>query len=354
VKRSKSGTRVRGGNIAITRGKRPTIAAASPSPIPELPVAGLRAGPKTVVLAVAFAVVVVWSYWPVFAGMVEKWAADPQYSHSYLVPLFSLYLLWYGRALAAPAASGPSWWGIPVIAVGVLSRLAGAYVYFDWLEAMSLLPILAGAALLLGGWWALRWSWPAIAFLAFMVPLPFSVETALSQPLQRVATQVSTYVLQLLGRPAFAEGNVIVVGEARIGVVEACNGLGMMLLFFALSAAVAILSRRSVVERILVVASAVPVAVAANVARVTVTSFIYDTLGSRWADVVFHDLAGWLMMPLALGMLWLELWVLGRLFLDAAGPTRPVVTLRSRRTSPTTPAPSSTGPLPLAQAARST
>jgi len=303
---------------------------------------------------VAFAVAVAWSYWPVFAGMAQKWAADPQYSHSYLVPLFSLYLLWYGRAHFKPASRGPSWWGVPVIGVGVALRLVGAYVYLDWLEAMSLLPLLAGGALLLGGRWALRWSWPAVAFLAFMVPLPFRVETALSQPLQRFATQVSTYVLQLLGRPAFAEGNVIVVGEARIGVVEACNGLGMMLLFFALSTAVAIVSRRSLVERILILASAVPVAVAANVARVTVTSFVHDALGRRWSDLVFHDLAGWLMMPLALGMMWLELWVLDRLFVSVDEPIRPTVALRSRRTSPTAVTPSSPGTLPLARAARPT
>jgi exosortase len=302
----------------------------------------------------AFLGVVVWAYWPVLAEMAQKWAADPQYSHSYLVPLFSLYLLWHGRANATPGAGRPSWWGIPVLAVGVLLRLAGAYVYFDWLEAMSLLPILAGGALLLGGRWALRWSWPAVAFLAFMVPLPYRLETALSQPLQRVATQVSTYVLQLIGRPAFSEGNVIVVGDARIGVVEACNGLGMMLLFFALSTAVAIVSRRSLIERIVVVASAIPIAVAANVARVTVTSFVHDVLGSRWADVVFHDLAGWLMMPLALGMMWLELWVLGQLFVNVEGPTRRDVVVLTRPTASTSTARAKQGPLPLAQAGRPT
>jgi len=286
--------------------------------------------------------------------MAQKWAADPQYSHSYLVPLFSLYLLWHGRAYAMRTAAGPSWWGVPLIATGVVLRLAGAYVYFDWLEAVSLLPLLAGGALLLGGGWALRWSWPAVAFLAFMVPLPFRIETALSQPLQRVATQVSTYVLQLIGRPAFAEGNVIIVGDARIGVVEACNGLGMMLLFFAMSTAVAIVSRRSLIERILIIASAVPIAIAANVARVTVTSFVHDVLGSRWADVVFHDLAGWLMMPLALGMMWVELWLLGRLIVNVEGPTRKVVPIRSRPTSPTAVNRSSPGPLPLARAVRQT
>jgi exosortase len=233
----------------------------------------------------------------------------------------------------------PSWWGLPLLAAGVLLRLAGSYVFFDWLEAVSLLPLLAGAALLLGGRPAFRWSWPAIAFLVFMIPLPFRVERGLSHPLQRVATQASTYVLQLIGQPAFSEGNVIVVGDARVGVAEACNGLGMLLLFFALATAVAVVARRSLVEKVIIVASAAPVAVIANVARCTVTSLLHEYVGGRWADVVFHDLAGWLMMPLALGLLWLELLVLSRLLVDAEVPGRPVPrglrTARAPRPSPT-------------------
>jgi hypothetical protein len=91
--------------------------------------------------------------------------------------------------------------------------------------------------------------------------------------------------------------------------------------------------------------------VTANVARVTVTSFVHDILGSRWADVVFHDLAGWLMMPLALGMLWLELWVLGRLFVSVEGATRPAGAILPRPTSSTAANRSSKGPLPLARGA---
>jgi exosortase len=282
--------------------------------------------------------------------MGRKWAGDPQYSHGYLVPLFSLYLLWSRRPgrnpksqVPNPNSSGlgfgisdvefrPSWWGLAVLSGGVLLRLAGAYVFFDWLEAVSLLAVLAGAVLLLGGWPALRWSWPAIAFLGFMVPLPFRVETALSHPLQRMATVASTYILQTLGRPAFAEGNVIVINESRIGVVEACNGLGMLLLFFALATAVAVLAPRlHWAERLLIVATAAPVAVLANVARITVTAFLHEFVSAHWADVVFHDLAGWLMMPLALGLLYLEMCVLSRLFVTAPAADRRAPAARGPR-----------------------
>ncbi len=116
---------------------------------------------------------------------------------------------------------------------------------------------------------------------------------------------------------------MIVINESRIGVVEACNGLGMLLLFFALAAAVAVLARnRHWAERLLIVATAAPVAVLANVARITVTAFLHEFVSAHWADVVFHDLAGWLMMPFALGLLYLELYVLSKLFVNVEAPER--------------------------------
>jgi exosortase len=256
--------------------------------------------------------------------MAAKWTNDPQYSHAYLVPAFAVVLLWLRRRHLAGGRLCPNWWGILPLLAGVGLRLVGTLVYFDWLEAVSLLPMLAGAALLLGGRPALRWSWLAIAFLVFMIPLPFRVETGLAQPLQGLATRVSTYVLQTLGRPAFAEGNLIVVNDVTVGVVEACSGLGMLLLFFALATAVAILSNRPLLDKALIVASAAPIAVGVNVLRISVTSILYEAVGGRWADLVFHDLAGWLMMPAALGLLGLELKVLSRL-LSELPPERPSV-----------------------------
>jgi exosortase len=258
--------------------------------------------------------------------MAAKWSEDPQYSQGYLVPAFSVALLWLRRQQLAKAPLDPNWWGVVPLLAGVTARLAGTLFYIEWLEAVSLLPVLAGAALLLGGMPALRWSGLAIGFLVFMIPLPYRVETSLAQPLRTVATRVSAYALQTLGRPAFSEGNTIIVNQARIGVVEACSGLGMLVLFFAVATGVAILIRRPVADKILIVASAAPVAVVANVVRITVTSLLHETVGGRWADLVYHDLAGWLMMPLALGMLWVELLLLSRVLVEAP-PKRPVAVL---------------------------
>jgi exosortase len=263
-----------------------------------------------------------WGYWPTFASMARVWSGDPQYSHGYLVPVFALVLLWLRRDRLAGVPLQASWWGVVLVAGGAAVRLTGTFFFFEWFEQLSLLPTVAGLFVLGGGWAALRWAWPAVGFLVFMIPLPYQLEFALTGPLQRAATLASTYALQTLGIACLSEGNVILMGERKIGVIEACSGLSMLLVFFALSFAVALVIRRPFWHKAVVVASAVPIALVSNVVRITGTGVLHQTASSDVADAFFHDLAGWLMMPLALGLMWVELRFLAHLFLAVppAGP----------------------------------
>jgi exosortase len=191
------------------------------------------------------------------------------------------------------------------------------------LDHISLVPCLAGLVLLFGGKGLWRWAGPAILFLAFMMPLPYRAAVALTEPLQRLATTCSTFALQTLGFPAVAEGNIILVNDVRLGVVEACSGLRMLVIFFALATGVALVIRRPLWQRITVVTSAVPIAIATNVLRITATGVLHETADPELANAVFHDLAGWLMMPVALVFLALELQVLKRLFVPVPAARLP-------------------------------
>src|SRR5262249_45654671 len=132
--------------------------------------------------------VVLWAYWTTVEEISQRWAHDPQYSHGYLVPGFALVLLWLRRRKLAEGQIGPSWWGAPLLAMGLGLRLVAAYFHYPWFDAISLLPCLAGLCLMLGGRVAFRWAWPAIGFLGFMIPLPHRLSVALAGPLQSLAT----------------------------------------------------------------------------------------------------------------------------------------------------------------------
>jgi exosortase len=271
----------------------------------------------------ALAMCVLWAYWPTLVAVSERWSDDPQYSHGFLVPVFALVILWSRREMRPRTWPRSSWWGLPLLLLAGLMRFIAAYFYFAPLDGLALLPALLGVCLLTAGWPALRWCWPALAFLSFMLPLPYQVEITLAQPLRGLATAASTYVLQTLGFPAFAEGNVILLGEFRLGVIDACSGLGMLFTFFALATAVAVVIQRPLFDRLVIVASAVPIALVVNIARITLTSMVHVWLGEAIGKLLMHDLAGWLMMPMALGLVWLELWFLSRLLLEP-GPAAPM------------------------------
>jgi exosortase len=255
-----------------------------------------------------------WAYGSTLATLARRWADEPRHSHGFVVPVLALVVWWVRRRQFPVADFRPSRWGLAVLAGACALRLAGAWFSVDWFDGLSLLPVILGFALLAGGWPLCRQVAPAVALLVFMLPFPFAVEGFLSAPLQRLATVASTYALQTFGLPAVAEGNVIFIDDMKIGVLEACNGLGMLSAFFAISATVALVIRRPALDRAVVFLSAVPVGVFMNLVRITATGLVYGAVGNWAAQAFFHELAGWLMMPFALAALALELRLLDRLF----------------------------------------
>jgi exosortase len=275
--------------------------------------------------AAALLVVLAWSFASSIAMLAGRWWNESDYLYGFLVPAFSAVLLWGRRGMLSQVAWRGSAWGLVLVGLAAALRWASACYYYELLEPLALLPGLAGIVLFAGGWRALHWAWPAIAFLVFMIPLPGFVAGALSHPLQRIGTISGTYVIQTLGIPSVDRGNVIVLSESELGVAEACNGLPMMMLFFAVCVGTALLTRRSWLEKAIIVLSAAPIAVLANVVRIAVTAILYETAGKEWGDAVFHDLAGWFMMPLAVALMWLELAILDRALVErkAASPVLP-------------------------------
>jgi exosortase len=271
-------------------------------------------------------VALLWSFWTTLSTMAERWSRDPQYSHGFLVPVFALAALWFRRDWLSKATWEPSLLGLPILLTGVVLRLVAIRRDIEPLDAFALLPTLFGLVLFVGGTSVLRWSWPALAFLGFMLPLPFFIEVAMAHPLRRLATALSTYALQTLGYPAIAEGNIILIDQVKLGVVEACSGLGMLTTFFALSTALALVSKAPLLDRILLVVSAVPIALIANVVRITATGMAYHGTGSASAQAIMHDLSGWLMMPFALLLLWGELRFLSKLLVQRQEtPSAPLI-----------------------------
>jgi exosortase len=277
-------------------------------------------------------------YKTTISNLIETYWREPDYAHGFFVPFFSLYLLWYRRDMLPAVPQRGSWWGLALFGLWAFVVWSGAYFNYSWFEPFSIVPCLAAITLFIGGWQVFFWAWPALAFLFFIVPLPGLLSSSLSGPLQSIGTRLSVFVIQTLGIPSIAQGNQIILRDPPpLGVEEACSGIKMLMLFFTLCVGAAFIMRKPVWERVLIVVSAPPIAVLSNVFRITLTAILFE-MAHRWpsvisrefADKVFHDFAGLLMMPIALLILLGEMALISKLMVQPLTDRTLVVRKTSR------------------------
>ena len=220
------------------------------------------------------------------------------------------------------AIRAPWWSWIPLVVV-LASRVFAYERNSEWSESATLVPAVACLILALGGWRLLQVAWPAVAFLLFMLPLPLSANSLIALPLQRLATVGSVFVMQLMGLWAIAagDGNVITLpnnhGQLQtLEVAQACNGLSMLMTLAATVTATVILIPLKKWKRIVLLVSAIPIALVSNIARIVATGVCYYYLVDEGWKKSAHDWSGYMMMPLALILVALELFILSWLAED--------------------------------------
>ncbi|MFQ5772280.1 MAG: exosortase/archaeosortase family protein, partial [bacterium] len=189
--------------------------------------------------------------------------------------------------------------------------------------SVLMIPTLGSVVLLLGGWGLLRYTWLPIAFLVFAIPLPHWVYREITIPMRILAAQVATVFLNFVsGMEANASGVVIDVIykgvrlEPALDVAEACSGMRLLMAFLALGVAMAYLHYRPIWQRIVLLASIIPIAIFCNIVRVTVTGFIYILIHPKYAQGIYHDLLGLAMLLLAFGLYGLLAWFMSSLFTE--------------------------------------
>jgi exosortase len=238
---------------------------------------------------------------------VYTWITDENYTHGFLVPLISLYFAREAMRKGPFTAHGGTFLGSILLVVSILARLTTILVPVGIVGDAGFIVGLAGICVLMGGVEALKRFGFAIAFLIFMVPLPMALYTTLASPLQRMVSQVGGAILNGLGIPVLCEGNLMTLpGDVHMFVAEACSGIRQLTGFLALTIAGAYLSNSPAWYRAIVVLSAVPIAMTANVLRVTLTGVIMYRFGSTYATGNFHMAEGIVMMGVGLALLWAE------------------------------------------------
>jgi exosortase len=258
-----------------------------------------------------------WAYEPNLLSLYKTWLNEPDYTHGFLVLPIALVILW--NRWPASTELEPSPWlpGWLLIIGSLVARLYFHEQGKNWMEGATLIPVVVGLGLTRLGWRIMYRVWPAFAFLIFMYPLPPQLNTALSQPLQSLATSFSCILLRLTGLWVMPEGNVILVGNDRLEVATACNGLSMLMSLSATVAAAASLIPMANWKRAILLPSIIPIALASNILRISATAWCYYHFGAKAGHDYAHDWAGWLMMPVAMILVGLELLMMNWLIVEA-------------------------------------
>jgi exosortase len=270
--------------------------------------------------------VLIWSYLPNLMDLGHRWSNDPNYTHGFLVIPIALVIFWTRPQFPETSARSSS---LNVRAWGGLALLSVLRVWMyekgnQWLETSTLIPTIACLVWTYGGIPLLRRAWPAIVFLVFLLPLPQSINNIVSLRLQDLATLGSSYLMQLTGLWVIPEGNIININTSRglekLEVANVCNGLSMLMSLAAVVIATITLIPMPVWKRLALLASVVPIALFSNVLRIVATGWCYSLFGGEHSRKLAHDWAGFLMMPLALGMVLLEMMVLSWLADEGGTP----------------------------------
>jgi exosortase len=233
-------------------------------------------------------------YWRILLNLVIQWWDDPNYSHGFLVPLFSLYIVWQGRTTLRALPRSGSLLGIPLMLAGIAALILGDLGAENFLMRSSLLVIIAGLILFHFGSQILRAVAFPLGFLVFMVPLPGVVFYAVTFPLQRLAAEQAAWILDMMGIPVLLDGNIIHLAQMSLGVTEACSGIRSLISLFAGAAAWAYLLIPGGWSTTIFIAATVPITILANAVRVVLTGLIGQQFGVEYATGFFHEFAGWI------------------------------------------------------------
>jgi exosortase len=245
----------------------------------------------------------------IYAGIAKKlvydWYTQPDFSHGFLVPLFSAYLVWTKRETLRNTPVRQSWGGVPLVVAGILTLFLGVYGAELFLARISVLMLLGGLIWTLSGRQMLRELRFPLLVLLLGIPWPKVIYNQITFPLQILASRLASAALPLFGVPVMRDGNIIKLPSIELEVAEACSGIRSLMSLFAAAVFYGYFLESSTKRRVILALAAIPIAVLANGARIVGTGLAVQYWDPEKALGFFHEFSGWLIFVVSLILLYL-------------------------------------------------
>lgn len=242
-------------------------------------------------------------YFPFLETMVEAWENNDDYSHGFFIPLVAMLMIYSRWDDLRRTTLSTSYAGLLLLVTGlmllVISKVAAEY----FSQRFSLIMVLMGAAGFLCGGQFLRLVAYPLLYLIFMIPLPAILWNKVAFPLQLFGSYLTEKIIYLFNIPVYRDGNILHLPNITLEVAAACSGLRSLLTMFALSGALVFFAKISSGRKWLLFFSAAPIAVVANIFRLTVTAILASLYGAAVAHGFLHQFSGILVFVVGLSML---------------------------------------------------
>ncbi len=258
-------------------------------------------------LSVVFLLIIL-AYMPTFIWMIDRWTvAETYYSHAFLIPIISIFLIWKKRSDLFKIKIEPDKLGWVFFYAGLLTHIVSALLHIYFSSGFSLILILIGVVLLCFGKNFLRRLLFPILFLIFMIPLPLFSIANLSFKLKILASGIATTILNSIGIRAVKQGSTILTSRSYLVVEDPCSGIRSLIALIALGSLMTYLSKFSRAKKVILFFSTVPIAISSNIFRIVSLSLVSEIYGQKFASGIFHNVTGVLVFVFTfLGLLILE------------------------------------------------
>lgn len=260
----------------------------------------------------AVILVVVLLYNQVALDLFSDWWTQPNLSQGLLIVPFALYIAYLRRNTTLQLPIAPDCRGLIVIGSACFLYVLGIAAAEFFILRLSLLLLLTGCVWTFWGRERLRTLLFPLVLLASAIPLPAIVYNTLAAPLQLLASDMATSLAQMLGVTVYQDGNILTLAHMTLGVEEACSGLNSLSAMLAGGVLVGFILCRKSASRILIVLAAVPIAICANIVRVTGTAVLAD-YDEKFARGFYHALSGWLIFLIGFAALFAIAQVLSKM-----------------------------------------
>ncbi|OSM04182.1 VPLPA-CTERM-specific exosortase XrtD [Magnetofaba australis] len=243
--------------------------------------------------------------------MEQIWRTSAEYEYGFLIPLAVAWMVWRKRDALQHAPPAGSWWGVLILIIALAASTLGNMLLSRTMILYGFMLALFGTAWASMGWCRFKHIAMPLVFLLFMVPLPWFIYDWLSLSLQFISSEWGVAFIRACDVDVYLNGNVIDLGEHKLEVAEACNGLRYLFPLTVISSLAAYLFPAPLWKRAIILLSSIPIAVVMNSLRIGVTGVLVDRWGIEMAEGLFHDLEGWVIYGISIGLLLLEIRILG-------------------------------------------